>query len=68
VLTTVAAFLYQGFQAFTKKHSPDWMIAVVWAVLVGLSISVLIETVKRFQKAAAKEDNGRLRFIRRYLC
>jgi hypothetical protein len=47
VLTTVAAFLHQGFQAFTKKLSPDWMIAVVCAVLVGLSISVLIETVKR---------------------
>jgi len=56
VLTTVAAFLYQGFQAFTKEPSPDWMIAAVGAVLVGLSISVLIEMVKRFQKAAAKES------------
>ena len=56
MLITVVAFLYQGFQAFTKKPSPDWMVAVVCAVLVGLSISVLIETVKRLKKAAARES------------
>jgi carbon starvation protein len=55
LVTTVAAFLYQIFQALTRRNpatgasSPDWIVAAVAVVLTLVAFSILAEAWKALQ-------------------
>ncbi len=60
LVTTTAAFLYQIFQALTRRDpesgaaAPDWIIAFVAAVLTGVAVLILIESWKSLYRRPAK--------------
>ncbi|MFQ5666956.1 MAG: carbon starvation protein A [Candidatus Binatia bacterium] len=69
LVTTVAAFLYQLYAAVSRVNSstgasePDWFIATVIAILIGLAVVVSWEGLKSLldaNRVEASESAGRL--------
>lgn len=59
VVTTVAAFAYQFFQALLKQHekngwTPDWLMVFITFILVMVALSILKDTLRLVKQKTAQ--------------